>query len=273
MAIASSKGWEFTVLPRGAHWAIVGATNRPTGAKTPGAYLLPRSRQSFAHSSSYTGTQWFSSVSHDRPNSLTGGSQRYYYFGAVAGTSDQRFRKRIHGPGFLSRSRVLLCGTPSSRLVVLTPPSRFVWQRYANVSVASEFAVIQVSTCGLGLFVGQGAKYRAWECCIQQTCISIMEGRLCLLGERNKRRGACRLGMGLLERVLESGEGWLVIWEGQEWRVLLLSLLSDWEVFPSELEVYNFEVIRTGIRGWFGSRIVEGDTGGLDSYLSIFITV
>ena len=60
-SIASSLGLEFTVQScTGPLWEQ--RTGQPE-AKTPGAYLLPRSHQSFAHWSSYTGTQWFPGLS------------------------------------------------------------------------------------------------------------------------------------------------------------------------------------------------------------------
>lgn len=76
-------------------------SNEPTkpGVKTPGAYLLLRSHQSFVHSSSYPETQWFPVGPHDRSNSPGGAIERYYYFGAVAGTSGRRFKECNHWLG------------------------------------------------------------------------------------------------------------------------------------------------------------------------------
>jgi len=83
-------------------------SNEPTKprVKTPGAYLLLRSHQSFVHSSSYPETQWFPVGPHDRSNSPGGAIERYYYFGAVAGTSGRRFEECNHWLGCLRRECV-----------------------------------------------------------------------------------------------------------------------------------------------------------------------
>jgi len=93
-------------------------SNEPTkpGVKTPGAYLLLRSHQSFVHSSSYPETQWFPVGPHDRSNSPGGAIERYYYFGAVAGTSGRRFKECNHWLGcFLLETRMrALCKQKAS---------------------------------------------------------------------------------------------------------------------------------------------------------------
>lgn len=83
-------------------------SNEPTKSevKTPGAYLLLQSHQSFVHSSSYPETQWFPVGPHDRSNSPGEAIERYYYFGAVAGTSGRRFEECNHWLGcFLLETR------------------------------------------------------------------------------------------------------------------------------------------------------------------------
>lgn len=115
MAVLFSAKGKLTILAQTAqraHRTIVRATNRPNrGVKTPGAYLLLRSHQSFVHSSSYPETQWFPVGPHDRSNSPGGAIERYYYFGAVAGTSGRRFEECNHWLGcFLLETRMRAVG-------------------------------------------------------------------------------------------------------------------------------------------------------------------
>jgi len=135
-------------------------SNEPTnqGLKTPGAYLLLRSHQSFVHSSSYTETQWFSVGPHDRSNSPGEAIERYYYFGAVAGTSGRRFEECNHWLGcFLLEMRMRAVGKQGN---FSAPSWRFRLVQFEHRCIGSEFSknwgsVKLVNLLSRNMFVGR----------------------------------------------------------------------------------------------------------------------
>jgi len=123
-------------------------SNEPTKprVKTPGAYLLLRSHQSFVHSSSYPETQWFPVGPHDRSNSPGGAIERYYYFGTVARTSGRRFVECNHWLGcFLLGTRMRAVGKQRAsvhRIRILVLHERrwasFKFQKIEKIGETSE---------------------------------------------------------------------------------------------------------------------------------------